>query len=155
MAFLIVAHPSRFGSSERLGPRPLKERTIQRHASFDMKTHGGPIQLAIAFETNEHLTPQFLASVQKLGCCIPPICHNDDGSLHQRDHCPQLLYGNPDSRLLSRDAPLIEKPYPTTRFLRQEHHSGKLPSHTDWLDGTGQIRDMNDAAIWAGFGFGS
>jgi hypothetical protein len=70
LPFLIVTHPDGFGSPHGLLARPLKEQPIQRRPSFHARAHGVPIQLAIAFEANEHLTAQFLTEAQKVCCRI-------------------------------------------------------------------------------------
>src|SRR5690348_10677501 len=77
MPLLIVTHPDSFGFTQGLLTTPLQEGTIQRRSSFLAFAHRVPIEFAIAFEANEHLTAQRFAGTQKVCSGIPPIGQND------------------------------------------------------------------------------
>src|SRR5713101_7827798 len=73
-----VLTPHLISHSMRLGTFALKERTVLGRRSELVPPHRHAVELAIAFEADQHAVAQLLAGPQELRRCIPAIRQNDD-----------------------------------------------------------------------------
>ena len=118
-----------------------------------MPTHRNAVELAIAFEPDQHAVAQVMAGSQERRCPIPAIRQDDDLPVAKEGpECLQLRNGHSDRALLTADALLIQNRRPTARLLGHQHHRRKRPADTDRFVDQGQIRQVDDRAIRAGWG---
>src|SRR6266487_2023667 len=134
-----------------LGTFALKQRPIFGWRSALVRTHRNAVELAIAFEPDQHAVAQLMAGTQEFRRAIPPICQDDDPPLpKERFQGLQLRNSDSDRGLLTADALLLQNGGPTAGLLRQHYHRRKRPADADWFVDQGQIRQVDDRAIRAG-----
>ena len=120
-----------------------------------MRTHRDPVELAIAFEPDQHTIAQVLTGTQELRGPIPPIGQDDDRpAAKERFEGPQLANGDRDGGLLTADTLLIQDRGPTADLLGDQHHRRKRPADADGFVHQRQIRQMDDRPIGTGWGVG-
>src|SRR5438128_411348 len=145
--------PHLISSSMRLGTFALKERTIFGRSASRVPAYGHTVELAIAFEPDQHAVAQLLAGPQELRRRVPAIRQDDHPPVpKERTQGLQLRNGDFDGGLLTADALLLQNGGPTAGLLRHQHHRRKRPADADGLVDQGQIRQMDDGAIRAGWG---
>src|SRR5450755_326200 len=150
-AGLILLAVDLLSLSMRFGTFALKERAIFGWGSSLVNAHRDAVELAVAFETDQHAVAQFMAGTQELSSRVPPICQDDHPSVSQQwPEGLQLRNGNFNGRLLTADALLVQNGGPTAGLLRDQHHRRKRPADADRSVNQRQIRQVDDGPICAG-----
>ncbi len=120
-----------------------------------MCPHRHPVELAIAFEPDQHTVAQVPTGTQELRRAIPPIGQEDDRPVaKERFEGAQLAHGDLYRRLVTTDALLIQDRGPTADLLGDQHHRRKRPADADGFVHQRQIRQMDDRPIGTGWGVG-
>src|SRR5437660_1401817 len=157
LARFVAALPLLVRLSPGFGIASLKQVSIfARSASFPRKDGwSSSIELAIAFEAHQGFYREALTGRQKGAGRIPAIRQHTHPIRQERPQVFQLRNSYPNRRLRACNALLREERSPTAATIGQEHHGRELPSHAHRPLGMRQVRDVDDAAIWAGFRFGA
>src|SRR6266566_1286246 len=146
-----VVTPYLISRPMRLGTFALKQRPIFGWRSALVLTHRNAVELAIAFEPDQHAVAQLMAGTQEFRRPIPAICQDDDPPLPKEGlEGLQLRNGDSDRGLLTADALVLQNGGPTAGLLRHHYHRRKRPADADWFVDQGQIRQVDDRAIRAG-----
>src|SRR5579875_664449 len=155
VARFVVALPLLIGLAPGLRLAALKQAPIfARRSSFArLGRWGRSIELTIAFETHQGFYLQPLTSREKGSGGIPAIGQQSHSIGQEWPQVLQLRYCYLDGGLGAGHALLREDGSPTAAARGQEHHRRELPADTDRSFGMGQVRDVNDATLRAGFGF--
>src|SRR5205823_4902709 len=110
------------------------------------------IELAIAFQADQHAVSQLSTGTQHFWSPIPAICQHDHPSRSQvRLEQSELLDSYPDCRLFAADALDVQQWGPTAWLFGQQPHQRERPPDTDRFVGQRQVRDVDIATILAGF----
>src|SRR5258706_7886207 len=150
-ACLIGFFPHR--SRVRLGlwPCPLQERPVFGRCASRVDAPWFAVELAIAFQADQHAVAQLSAGPQHLWRPIPAIGYDDDPPRAKEWFEPLKLFNrHPNRRLITANALEIQRWGPTAGLFGQQPHHREHPSNTDGFVGQRQVRDVNVAAALAG-----
>src|SRR6266700_609673 len=152
-ACLISFFPHRSRVKLGLWPRPLQQRTIFGRCASRVDAPRFTVELAIAFQADQHAVPQLLTGSQHLWSPIPAISdHDDPPRAKEWFEPPKLFNRHPNLRLITANVLEIQRRGPTAGLFGQQPHHRKHPSVTSGFVSQRQVRDVNVATALAGLG---